>query len=159
MAHILVVCTANICRSPVGEALLRDRLQKRGLVNWTVSSAGTWAHWVRGASQFSVELMAEQGLDISGHRARMIDESLLAQADLILCMEASHLEALQIEFPAYADKIYLFSEMIGLRFSVDDPYGEPLHRYQQMADELTTLVDDGLDRIIELADTNARRRA
>ena len=43
MAHIMVVCTANICRSPVAETLLRDRLEKEGLADWEVSSAGTWA--------------------------------------------------------------------------------------------------------------------
>ncbi|MEJ2747218.1 MAG: low molecular weight protein arginine phosphatase [Anaerolineae bacterium] len=158
MAHILIVCTANICRSPVGEALLRDRLQRKGLDDWVVSSAGTWANWVRGPSQFSIEVMAQAGFDISGHRARMIDETLLQQADLVLCMEPNHVEALKYEFPAYADKIYLLSEMVGQKFSVHDPYGEPLLRYQQMADELTALIDNGLERIIEIAGRNERRR-
>ncbi len=151
MAHILIVCTANICRSPVGEALLRKRLAERGLDDWTVSSAGTWAQWQRGASQFSVDVMAERGIDISNHRARMIDESLLAEADLVLCMETGHVEALRIEFPAYANKIFLLSETVGKRYSVHDPFGEPLEMYQRMAAELSELIDAGLERIIELA--------
>ena len=151
MAHILVVCTANICRSPVGAALLKDRLAKRGFADWIVSSAGTWAQWVRGASRFSVEVMARQGIDISGHCARMIDEGLLQQSDLVLCMEIGHVEALQYEFPAFKEKIYLLSEMTGQRFSVPDPYGEPLTQYQAMAEEVAALIDDGLERIIELA--------
>jgi protein-tyrosine-phosphatase len=102
--------------------------------------------------------MTQRGLDISGHRSRMIDEAALQQADLILCMETGHLEALKYEFPAYTDQIYLLSEMVGEQFSVDDPYGQPLPRYQQMADELTALIDKGLERIIELADENGRRR-
>lgn len=157
MAHILIVCTANICRSPVAEALLRDRLEKRGLGEWTVRSAGTWATWERGASQFSIDVMAQAGFDISGHRSRLVDETLLQQADLVLCMETSHVEALKYEFSAYADKIYLLSEMVGQQLSVHDPYGEPLLQYQQMADELTALIDDGLERIIELASNNERR--
>lgn len=155
MAHILIVCTANICRSPVAEALLRDRLQKRGLTHWQVSSAGTWASWARGASQFSIDVMASQNLDISEHRSRMIDETLLSEADLILCMETGHAEALEIEFPTYADKIFLLSEMIGKQYSIHDPYGEPLEMYQKMASELTELIDSGLARIIELAEENA----
>lgn len=158
MAHILVVCTANICRSPVAEALLQDRLQKHGLDQWTVDSAGTWANWTRGASEFSVEVAHQFGLDISEHRARMIDETQLKQADLILCMEAGHVEALRVEFPAYAHKIYLLSEMVGQQSSVHDPYGEPLVMYEQMADELARLIDNGLERIIELAGENERRR-
>ncbi|MCP4428780.1 MAG: low molecular weight protein arginine phosphatase [Chloroflexi bacterium] len=151
MAHILVVCTANICRSPVGEALLRDCLLQRGLERWEVSSAGTWAQWARGASQFSVDVMAQAGYDISDHRSRMIDEALLAEADLVLCMESGHVEALRTEFPAFADKVYLLSEMADQRYSVHDPYGQPLAMYERMADEVAGLIDAGLDRIIELA--------
>ena len=109
MPNILVVCTANICRSPVAEALLRDRLQKRGLTDWVVRSAGTWAQEKIGASQYSVELMAEKGLDISGHRAEMVSRQMLKEADLVLCMEAGHAEALRVEFPGAADKIYLMN--------------------------------------------------
>lgn len=158
MAHILIVCTANICRSPVGEALLQDRLQKRGLTQWTVGSAGTWALWLGGASQFSIDVCQKMGLDISGHRSRMVDEMLLDQADLVLCMEAGHVEALQAEFTDHANKIYLLSEMVGESYSVHDPYGEPLAMYQRMGDELSSLIEDGLERIIELAGKNARRR-
>jgi protein-tyrosine phosphatase len=158
MAHILIVCTANICRSPVGEALLRDRLQKRSLTQWTVSSAGTWALWLRGASQFSIDVAQQMGLDIREHRSRMIDEALLEQADLVLCMETGQVEALQVEFPSYIDKVYLLSEMAGEQYSVHDPYGEPLAMYQQMADDLSLLIDQGLERIIELAGENERRR-
>lgn len=151
MPHILIICTANICRSPVAEALLRDRLRQQGLDDWRVSSAGTWAHWPRGASQFSVDVMAEAGFDITGHRARMVDDALLSDADLVLCMEKGHVEALRIEFPAYAAKIRLLSEMADSDHSVHDPYGEPLVMYEQMAAELTDLIDAGLERIIELA--------
>ncbi|MCB9423044.1 MAG: low molecular weight protein arginine phosphatase [Ardenticatenaceae bacterium] len=158
MAHILIVCTANICRSPVAEALLQDRLNQRELSQWTVSSAGTWAHWLRSASQFSIDVAQRMGLDISSHQSRMIDAALLEQADLVLCMEAGHVEAIQVEFPAYADKVYLLSEMVGEKYSVHDPYGESLTRYQQMASELSMLIDNGLERIIELAKGNANGR-
>ena len=157
MAHILIICTANICRSPVGEALLRDRLQKRGLAQWTCESAGTWALWPRGASQFSIDVAQQMGLDISRHQSRMIDETLLERADLVLCMELGQVEALQVEFPNHADKIHLLSEMAGQQYSVHDPYGEPLVMYQQMADELSLLIDNGLERIIELAGENEHR--
>lgn len=156
MAHILIVCTANICRSPVAEALLRDRLQQRGQGDWVVGSAGTWAHWARGASEYSVEVLRQDGYDITGHRARMIDETLLDEADLVLCMERGHVEALQVEFPRYATKIKLLSEMAGQQTSVHDPYGEPIAMYRQMVDEVTALIDAGLEKIIEMAESNVR---
>ena len=151
MPHILVICTANICRSPVVEALLRERLQTHGLDEWTVSSAGTWAVVERAASRHSAQLMAERGLDISGHQSRMVEESHLQEADLILCMESGHAEALSIEFPAYQDKIYLLSEMIGRQYSIADPYGGPLDDYQRMVQDVETIIDEGWQRIISLA--------
>ena len=155
MAHILVICTANICRSPVAEGLLRDRLAKRDLDDWTVSSAGTWAMAKRGASKNSVIVAKNYGLDISDHVARMVEEQYLIQADLVLCMEANHAEALRAEFPAQSHKVFMLTEMSGQAYSVHDPYGEPLISYQRMAAELAEIIDNGLDRIIELAEENS----
>jgi protein-tyrosine-phosphatase len=154
MPNILVVCTANICRSPVGEVVLRDRLNKQGLTDWKVASAGTWAEPDRNAAAFSRQLMAAQGFDLEGHRSRMVSEENLAAADLVLVMETGHAEALRAEFPQYANKVYLLSEMAGPRYSVTDPYGGPLEAYQEMVAELTTLIEKGLPRIMQLAQAN-----
>ena len=159
MPIILVVCTANICRSPVAEALLRQRLHQRGLTDWQVRSAGTWAQMKRGASRYSIQVAAVRGLDLQDHVAEMIAAPQLQAADLVLCMEAGHVESLKAEFPAYADKIYLLSEMIGRRYSVKDPYGGPLRAYEMMANELAEIIDNGLDRIIDLAQAQAATRA
>ncbi len=159
MPHILIVCTANICRSPVGEAMLREHLQHQGYgANWQVSSAGTWAKIKRGPSQYSVQVAAERGLDITQHQAEMIEVHHLRNADLILCMETGHAEALRAEFPIYADKIFLMSEMVGKEYSINDPYGGPLDTYQSMADELEGIFDRGFERIVALAEANAAKR-
>lgn len=131
---------------------------ERGLEQWTVRSAGTWASGVRGASQYSIDVMALLGFDITGHRSQMVDEALLNEADLVLCMETGHVEALRFEFPAHAHKVYLLSEMDNQRFDIHDPYGEPVEMYQRMAMQLSGLIDAGLDRIVELARENERRR-
>ena len=163
MPHIVVVCTANICRSPVGEAILRQRLEAREKaaasgIQWQVSSAGTWAAYGQAASTYSVELMAEQGLDISDHGSRPVDQALLDTADLLLCMETGHAEALRAEFPQQAYKVSLLSEMAGPAYSVSDPYGGPRSEYERMVAEVGDLIDAGLPRIVELALANERRR-
>lgn len=155
MARILVVCTANICRSPVAAALLRDRLRQRGLAEWRVGSAGTWAVVIRPASRHSVSVMSRHGHDITGHRAAMVNEAYLREADLVLTMETGHAEALRAEFPAQAHKVYLLTEMIGRAYDVADPYGGPLEEYEEMYAGLSALIDQGLDRIITLASQNA----
>lgn len=154
MPNILIVCTANICRSPVGEVVLRDRLHKQGLTDWVVASAGTWAEPDRSAAAFSRQLVAAQGLDLESHRSRMVSEQDLAAADLVLVMESGHAEALRAEFPQYAHKVYLLSEMAGPRYSITDPYGGPLEAYQEMVAELTNLIDKGLPRIVQLVQAN-----
>ncbi|MCB8982758.1 MAG: low molecular weight phosphotyrosine protein phosphatase [Ardenticatenaceae bacterium] len=159
MPSILVVCTANICRSPVAAALLRDRLQKRGLADWVVRSAGTWAEESVRASRYSVELAAERGLDITGHRAEMVNRQLLKEADLVLCMETGHAEALRVEFPGSADKIYLMSEMVGKKYGISDPYGRSRATYEAMVTELENIIDAGLDEIIARAEKTAAQRS
>jgi protein-tyrosine phosphatase len=151
MSNILVVCTANICRSPVAEAVLRDRLHKQGLSDWTVASAGTWAEPNRSAATFSRQLMAAQGISLDEHRSRMVTEEDLAAAALVLVMESGHAEALRAEFPQHAAKIFLLAEMAGPRYSVTDPYGGPLSAYQDMVKEITGLIEKGLPRIVKLA--------
>lgn len=158
MANILIVCTANICRSPVAAALLGDRLRKRGLEDWTVSSAGTWVMMNRGASRYSIEVARRGGFNINNHRSRMVDEALLSNADLVLTMEIGHAEALRAEFPQQAHKVYMLAEMAGYSYNIVDPYGGPLEDYEDMYSGLTEIIDGGLDRIVTLAKGNANGR-
>lgn len=149
--HILVICTANICRSPVGEALLRDKLQMEGLVHWTVSSAGTWAAVGDTASSFSRILMVEQGLDIGVHRSQPVAERLLQQANLVLCMETGHVKTLKSTFPTYKHKLFTLKQMVGKQGSVRDPYGGTLQDYEEMVAEVDKLIKQGFPRIKQLA--------
>jgi len=158
MPQILVVCTANICRSPVAAALLKQKLDENGRASWNVQSAGTWAMVKRSPARFSIQLMAEQGIDISQNYAQMVTADLMAQADLILCMETGHVEALQIEFPQYRDRIFTLSEMADKPYSIPDPYGSPLAAYQEMVTEVTRLVNVGFPRIVRLTEENASKR-
>ncbi|HSH05328.1 MAG TPA: hypothetical protein VLL52_22625 [Anaerolineae bacterium] len=152
MASILVVCTANICRSPVGEGFIRQRLAKTGLVDWDVLSAGTWAAHVRPAAQYSQEVMADiYGIDISGHQAKMVTAELIEEADLVLCMARNHVEGLSLEFREHTEKIFRLSEMIGELFDIADPYGQTRPRYERMAEQVWGIIDEGWDEIIKRA--------
>lgn len=81
----------------------------------------------------------------------MIEMQHMKEADLVLCMESGHAEALRAEFPAYAQKVYLISEMVGKKHNIADPYGSSLEAYEIMAEELSRIIDDGLGKIVELA--------
>jgi protein-tyrosine phosphatase len=152
MPSIVFVCTANICRSPVAEALFADwlRLQPDAQA-WRVSSAGTWADDGTPASVYSREVLGELGLDITRHRARRVDRAMLAGADLVLCMTRSQREAMQADFPDFAGRILLLSAMAGPAYDIADPYGGPRQGYVEMVAEIKHLLEVGRPCILALA--------
>jgi protein-tyrosine-phosphatase len=85
MTHVLLVCTGNICRSPLAEALLRREVAARHL-EVEVSSAGTGAWDGAPASEGAYLVGLEHDLDLSAHRARMLTRDVIKRADLILTM-------------------------------------------------------------------------
>jgi protein-tyrosine-phosphatase len=115
--------------------------------HWRVESAGTWAVDGMPASSGSVEVMNARGLDISDHKSRNITGEIVDSFDLILTMEEGHKEALRTEFPEYADRIFVLSEMAGHSHDIRDPIGSPLSEYEATAQELTILLEKGYEKI------------
>jgi protein-tyrosine phosphatase len=152
MPNVLFVCTANICRSPVAEVLFADWLRRHAIPGeWRVGSAGTWAEDGLPATSHSRSLLAQQGLDLSLHRARRVTAELLAETDLVLCMTGAHQEALRAEFPHLAARIHLLSAMAGVPYDIADPYGGPRAGYAAMVAELRDLIERGGDQIVVTA--------
>jgi protein-tyrosine phosphatase len=148
-ASILVVCTANICRSPMAEALLKARVPPGE--HWRIESAGTWAMDGQLVSTNTQLVLQQRGLDASLHRSRSVNSELIKDFNLILVMEPGHKEALQVEFPQAAGRIFLFSEMVGMKYPVVDPYGRPLKDYLDTARELDQIFEAGFETIARLA--------
>lgn len=155
--RVLVVCTANICRSPVVEALLRAKLASRGL-DWQVASGGLLPASGYPASKNSVIVLAERDIDIAGHRSNEVRSIDVEAADLVLCMEQRHVESLRVENRAHREKIYLLTEMIGRDEDIADPYGGPLPWYQTMLADVDDILDRGLEQIIRSATENHQAR-
>lgn len=160
MPLILIVCTANICRSPMAAALLRRKLEEEAVPGtWHVSSAGTWAEEGIPASGNGVLVMAERGLDTSQHRSRSVTEEMMEEADLVLTMTANHVDSLNSEFPEHDFQVHRLTETAGMPYDVADPYGGSLSEYRRTADELSYLIDKGFLKIVELARENSASRA
>ncbi len=95
MKRVLVVCLGNICRSPIGEGLLKHHADKAGL-NIHVDSAGT-SGWHQGnqADPRSIEVMSLHGHDITQQRSRALTKEDLLTFDAILVMDSQNLRDVQ----------------------------------------------------------------
>jgi len=148
MPSVLFVCTANRCRSPMAAALFKALLARNGMLDRIqVESAGTWAEEGLPATSLARQVLAERGLDLSDHRSRCLTGELLHPFDLILVMEEGHREALRVEFPDIAERLYLLANMVDEDYSIPDPIGGTLESYRALAEDLADLLERGLPRI------------
>ncbi len=150
MKTILVVCTANICRSPMAAGLLRDRIAKASLASEVqVLSAGVWADEGSRASTNATAVLRQRGIDLAEHRSQPLSYPLLKQADIVLVMEEAHRRSIFYMAPEVLAKVYLLTEMAGGHDDVADPFGGPLEGYVETADELAALIDNGLPKMLK----------
>ncbi|MBM3671823.1 MAG: hypothetical protein FJW86_06535 [Actinobacteria bacterium] len=109
---VLVVCTGNICRSPMAEALLRAHLAAVG-IEAHVHSAGTMA-WSTPPPSEVIEAMREHDIDLADHRSCQLDEVIVRDADLILGMTRQHVGRVEALVPDAGPRTYLVGELVRL---------------------------------------------
>jgi protein-tyrosine phosphatase len=167
MSGILVVCTGNVCRSPMAEGFLRAALVERlGDEAPEVGSAGTAGWEGSGATEEAIGAARERGVDIGRHRARILSGSLLDDADLVVCMAAEHRDDVGRLAPGVRDRAFTIAELVRLLEAtspagtlaervavaaaarngwsahdpdVRDPLGDPIDGYREVAGELVDL--------------------
>jgi protein-tyrosine phosphatase len=93
--RVTVVCSGNICRSPIGEYVLRDAVERAGLEGRVVvdsAGVGAW-HVGQGADRRSVRVLADHGIDATDHEVQQITRHWFGgpdEPDLLLAMDGSH---------------------------------------------------------------------
>jgi protein-tyrosine phosphatase len=116
--NILVVCTANVCRSPMIAALLEQQLQRHGVVA-DVRSAGTvnTSHTVQSET---VEAGLRLGVDLTEHRRRTVTPDIVASEgrDLVLCAAAEHLRELVVLDRRVMARVFTLKELVSLSRAV-----------------------------------------
>lgn len=135
---ILVVCTGNICRSPIGERLLRQQLPGR-----QVTSAGIFGLEGRPADASAQAVALRHGLSLEGHVARRVTCSLLQQSDLILVMEPEHLRFIATMAPENRGKSLLFGQWLETQ-DIPDPYRKSREAFEYVFGQLGKPVRNGL---------------
>ncbi|WP_261393562.1 low molecular weight phosphatase family protein [Microbacterium esteraromaticum] len=119
-ATILTVCTGNICRSPMGEVLLRASLSDAGV---RVHSGGTHALVDHEMTEQAQQLAVRHGADAtdsSAHRARLLTEALLNESDLILAMAREHRSHIVQMAPAVLHRTFTVREFARLAATLTD---------------------------------------
>ena len=160
--RVLVVCTANVCRSPMGQALLQRHCAQLG-TDVQVTSAGTQRHDLP-VDPAAVAVMAEQGLDISAHQPRQLDRAMLEADgdDLVITMTRDHLRIVATSAPGVFRRSFTAKELARRLAAVEgldlgrlnegrtsrdlmgddpdddvaDPYGQSLQLHREAAAEI-----------------------
>ncbi|RQZ41932.1 low molecular weight protein-tyrosine-phosphatase [Burkholderia sp. Bp9099] len=142
-ATILVVCEGNICRSPMAQGLLASKLSTMRIV-----SAGLSALSGRPADSTAVELMAERGIDISGHIASPVNLQYVRDAGLVLAMTMEQKRRLEEGYAFAKGKVFRLGESNGE--DVIDPYRQDRAVFEASIAQIEHYVSSWIDTIIRI---------
>ena len=143
IGNILVICIGNICRSPIAEGLL-----KRALPEKTVRSAGIGAMIGHPADPFAIQIMQEQGIDISAHRAQSLMTWMVSEADVILTMDLDQKRFIEQKYATSKGKVFRLGEFG--QYDIPDPYQHNLAVFRQTYSLIAQGVDALIERIVHI---------
>jgi protein-tyrosine phosphatase len=132
----------------MAEAIARGLLLERGWTHVDVASAGTGAVTGSAASPEAVEVVREHGLELDAHASQPLTPELIAWADLVLVMGATHMHV--VRELGGAEKVSLITEFVegdGYGQPVADPFGGDREHYREAFAQLEAAVSGLLDRL------------
>ncbi len=150
---ILMVCLGNICRSPLAEGILRNKIEKRGIAA-KVDSAGTAAYHVgEKPDRRSIEVAEKYGIDITYQRARQFEMADFKRFDRIYAMDRHNYEDLiaMARDPMERQKVEMILNVAHPKEarSVPDPYyggKDGFINVYKMLDEACEIIADGIEQ-------------
>ncbi|PLZ04257.1 exopolysaccharide biosynthesis protein [Burkholderia sp. WAC0059] len=143
---VLIVCHANVCRSPAAEQLFRARQRESAATHApSFHSAGLCA--IDGADMDPVmqRLLAERGVEVGEHRSRRLTRDLVRAADLVLVTEQRQVSGVEKVEPTARGKVYTLGKWESS--DVADPHGLDEAAYLESLELMERLVKEWLSRI------------
>ncbi len=151
---VMFVCTGNICRSPMAEGLLKNRIPIHMKDDIVVQSAGVGAWNGAPATELAIQVCKESQIDIADHQSQIIEPELIAGANLIFALDQGHYTALRHYFPQYMDHIYLLKKYKNrdhFNPDISDPINKSYEFYKNIFQEIDQEINRILPNIIEHA--------
>jgi protein-tyrosine phosphatase len=154
--RVTVVCSGNICRSPIGEYVLRDAVARAGLADRVVvdsAGLGGW-HVGQGADRRSVRVLADHGLDATDHAVQQITRHWFGRDDepvLLLAMDTSHHDDLRRLTPHAEVRMYreFDPDLAALpRDAVDLDVPDPYYGDAPEFDDVYTMIEAATPGVI-----------
>lgn len=146
---VLFVCIGNVCRSPVGEGLLKKYATEHGL-DIKVGSAGVHALVGEPPQPYSQEVSLEHGLDISSYMAEQITQEMVYEHELIIVLDSMVREILLKKYPFAAGKISKLGRFDN-NMDIVDPYKKAKQAFANMYDNMDKCVKNWLKAVWQVS--------
>ncbi|MFT4637107.1 MAG: protein-tyrosine-phosphatase [Verrucomicrobiales bacterium] len=143
--HLLFICTANLCRSPMAEAICRPMLGSR---EWDLSSAGFFSDHTLPPVPEVLALLKIRGLDADHLTSKRVEKPLVRRATGIFAMTETHLITLRKQFPKAASRAHLVTEFSTIPAYRDQDVPDPIGLDQSAFEETFHILEDAIPQII-----------
>lgn len=147
--RIVFICSGNICRSPMAEAIAQEVMEERGVAG-AVISAGTLGISGRKPSSTARKALEEREIDPPGTLSQGISPPLMEHADHIAVMAPKHRDYLLENVPAVSQRLVLLWEYADRPLEeISDPVGENLETFRRTRDLLYECIENWLDDLLD----------